>query len=147
MRRLTRCIPVSTDGFIATGDDELGDWFTWDEEMQAFVNGILRSIDTIVCGRVCFETIVPYWDAIADGDPSAEAVVTDGDREFAATMQGVDRVVLSRTLRDAGRRSTIIADDAVGELARLKRAPGSDILLHCGLGLLAELTGHGLIDE
>ena len=52
MRRLTRCIPVSTDGFIATGDDELGDWFTWDEEMQAFVNGIFRSIDTIVCGRV-----------------------------------------------------------------------------------------------
>ena len=25
MRRLTRCIPVSTDGFIATGDDELGE--------------------------------------------------------------------------------------------------------------------------
>jgi len=86
MRRLVLYMITTMDGFIAGRDGELGDWFPWDDEMKPFVNDIFRNTDTIVYGRVTYETIVPYWEAIAAGNQPPDVPVTDGDVEYASAI-------------------------------------------------------------
>lgn len=145
MRELVLYMVTTADGFIADANDDIGDWFPWDDEMKRFVNDFFRTADTWVFGRVTYETVVPYWDAIADGSQDPDAPITAGDLEFANLLKGLTRYVISRTLEDVPGDRTVIRDHVTERVARLKQEPGNDIVLSCGPGLVAQLGG--LIDR
>ncbi len=91
---------------------------------------------------------MPWWDTVARGEVPADApAITAADRDFAAMLTNMTKVVFSRTLPPADDR-VVISGDIADELAVLKRRAGKTILLSCGPATLAPLAGTpGLIDE
>ena len=149
MRRLTFFAHTTLDGFIADAAGELWERFRWGEQEMAFNNAFFRTADTWVLGRKMYEAIVPWWDMVAAGRPPEDApALTERDVEFAALHQAMTKIVVSRTLDEAGGARRVIRTNVAGELAELKRQSGRDIVLSCGPDLLAELAPvPGLIDQ
>jgi len=148
VRELVLYSVTTADGFIADPNDNIGDWFVWDDEMKPFVNGFFQGTDTWIFGRVTYESVVPYWDAIADGHPmEGTPPLTPGDLEFASHLRGMTRFVVSRTLDDVPGDRKVIRDNVADEVARLKQEGTTDIVLSCGPELVAELSQRGLIDR
>jgi hypothetical protein len=95
-----------------------------------------------------YETIVPWWTAVATGTaPEDAGAITQADREFAEMLTRMTKVVASRTLKAREERH-VIADDVPRQLEELKRRPGASMMLSCGPALLSELAQKpALIDE
>jgi dihydrofolate reductase len=137
---------VTVNGFIAKADGGLWDAFPWPDEMQQFANDFYRDVDTAIYGRQTYEAIVPWWRDVAEGRYPPDVEVTDRELELAAMLQRLDKFVFSATLADVA-PDTVVRDDPVGTVARLKDQPGKTIALHAGAGLVVPLTEAGLIDE
>jgi dihydrofolate reductase len=87
-----------------------------------------------VFGRVTYEGMASYWST-ATG-------------EVADFMNTVPKVVFSKTLARADWNNTrLVNGDAAEAVARLKQAPGKEILIFGSADLSATLMQHGLIDE
>lgn len=81
----------SLDGFIEDADGKFDFGFPT-EEIHAFVNDRLRSIDTFVFGRRMYETM-RVWEAMDDPEPVMQ--------EFATLWHRTDKVVFSRKLDES----------------------------------------------
>ena len=147
MRRLVLYMITTVDGFIAKPDGTFWDAFAWSDEMQAFANDLFRRMDTAVYSRLTYEAIVPWWEAVARGDVTADEPISDLDIEYAGILNGIRKVIVSSSPANGHSDAVVISDDVAGNIARMKSEAGGDILLHCGPGLLAELAEAGLIDE
>ncbi|WP_164012213.1 dihydrofolate reductase family protein [Pyxidicoccus trucidator] len=67
---------------------------------------------------------------------------------YAAPMNEIPKVVFSKTLKEATwTDSRVASGDLADEVARLKREPGKNLLVHGGARLVQSLVKHGLIDE
>ncbi len=94
----------------------------------------LSSADTLVFGRVTYQGMANYW-------PTAEG-------EVAERMNGISKIVFSRTLEKAEWKNTrLVNGRAEDELRRLKQQPGKNMLIFGSADLSSTLTRHGLIDE
>ena len=147
MRKLIVHMTVTVDGFIAKPDGTLWEAFPWPEEMQEFTNEVFRRVDTAVYGRLTYEAIVPWWADVAKGNHPHDVRITERELELANRLQGIRKVVLSRTMKDEGTEALVVRGDVVRTVAELKEAPGRDIVLHGGSGLVVELAEADLIDE
>jgi dihydrofolate reductase len=129
---------VSMDGFHATPDGDL-DWHTVNPEFHRFAVAQLDRADVLVFGRVTYTAMAQFWTS-----PMAEEV----DHETAVRMKRLRKVVCSRTLEEAPwAPSSIIRDDVVGALARLKGETDGDLLILGSASLIATLTEAGVLDE
>jgi dihydrofolate reductase len=128
-------------------DGTLWDAFGWPAEMQEFMNDVFRRADTAVYGRGTYDAIVPWWDNVAKGNFPADVVITEREIEFANILQGITKVVFSRTINDESTDVLVLNDDAVRNVAALKERAGGDIVLHGGSGLVGQLAEADLIDE
>lgn len=148
MRKVVFHAHSTLNGRIANERGEFWTPFPWGEAESAAFNRHFRGADTWALGRVMYEAIVPWWDAVARGTPPDDAGdLSPPDLEFAALQSAMHKVVFSRTLPDAEGR-TVTRRDPAGSLLALKGEPGGTIFLSCGPALLAELAGvPGLIDE
>lgn len=80
---------------------------------------------------------------VEDEDYWPSATGADADR-----MNQLPKVVFSRTLQKVDwTNSRLVKDDAAGEVARLKAAPGKDLALFGSAGLASTFIRLGLIDE
>lgn len=139
MRELIYAMGVSLDGFIA-GPGGAIDWSAPDEELHRFHNQQTREAGAQLYGRRLYE-VMQYWQG-ADENPS----LTAHEREFARIWKDKPKIVFSKTLEKVEGNARLVADDAAGEVARLKAQPG-DHLAVGGAGLAGTLTRLGLIDE
>lgn len=148
MRRIAVHMQATLNNRIADADGGFWEPFAWGEEEMAYLNKFFRAADTWALSRKLYEAIVPWWDTVAKGEvPDDAPAVTTADREFAAMLTNMTKVVFSRTLPPADDRVVVSGDLAV-ELAALKRRAGKNILLSCGPATLAPLArSPGLIDE
>ena len=148
MRKIVLQMQTTLNNRIANGEGTFWEPFPWGEEEMTYMNEFFRSADTWAMGRVVYEAIVPWWDAVAKGEtPDDAPAITGADREFAALLKGMTKVVFSNTLPPADDR-VVISGDIAAELAALKRADGRNIVLSCGPATLAPLLdAAGLIDE
>jgi dihydrofolate reductase len=138
MRRILAFLVTTVDGYYEGPDQEF-DWPVVDEEFNAFGLEQLEEVDTLLFGRVTYEGMAAYW-------PTPAAV--QDDPRVAAKMNGLPKVVVSRTLDHAGWANTLVLrDDVAGELTRLKRQPGKDIAILGSSDLTVSLLGMGLVDE
>ncbi len=102
-----------------------GDKFKLDEVMEA---------GALLLGRKTYEGFAAAW-------PSRTG-------EFADKMNGMSKYVVSNTLDHAGwNNTTIIKGNVAEEVAKLKAAPGQDILIAGSGQLVHTLMEHNLIDE
>lgn len=103
-------------------------------ERMAYITEQYSQGDIYMLGRVTYEMLWPGWSQ-----------QTTGPGEPLNRMQ---KVVISTTLTEAPwKESTIIRDNVVEEIARLKQQPGKDIIIDGSATLVRSLQGTGLIDE
>jgi len=138
MRKILAFLVTSVDGYYEGPNAEF-DWPVVDEEFNQFALEQLDEVDTLIFGRVTYEGMASYWPtSVAERD----------DPKVAAAMNGLDKIVVSRTLTEATWANTrLIRDDVAGELTRLKQQPGKDLVIMGSSNLTVNLLRAGLVDE
>jgi dihydrofolate reductase len=128
---------MSLDGFNA---DEKGnfDWAEPDEEVHRFANELERSVGTYLFGRRMYETMV-YWETQGED--------TDVTRDFAAMWRATDKVVYSRTLREASSARTRIERQFEPAAVLAMKESAAKNLAVGGPHLAAQALEAGLVDE
>jgi len=80
-----------------------------------------------------------YWPT-----PAAE----QDNPAVSAKMNGLDKIVVSRTLGTADWAPTqVIGSDVAEALAKLKQQPGKNMMIMASSALTVSLIGMGLVDE
>src|SRR5690242_3027371 len=141
MRRLIYYVHVSLDGRIEGPEGEF-DWPVMGPELSAYSFSLDDRVDAFVYGRAVWDMMSSYW-------PNVESMSDDPhDLKFAPVWRRTPKIVFSRTLREAGWNTRVLAgDDLAAEVTALKREPGKGLLLSGGASLAASLAELDLIDE
>ncbi|WP_067690771.1 dihydrofolate reductase family protein [Nocardia jejuensis] len=138
MRKLNYGFGVSLDGYVNDRDGGI-DWTDPDDELHQFHNDRFREIDISLNGRRLYELMAEYWPHVPQDAPAIQ-------HEFAELWTSKPKFVFSRTLTEVQWNSTLISENAVEEVRRLK-ASGDGVMEVGGANLAASLIPHGLIDE
>ena len=144
MRKIITTTWVSLDGFISGPNGEM-DWIgeIYDEAMGQYETDLVRSADTLLLGRVTYQSFAGSWPHVPDSPDRSE-----GEKEYARMLNTMRKVVFSRTLDSADwNNSTLLREVVPEEIERLKQEPGRDIIIYGSATLLQELTNLRLIDE
>jgi dihydrofolate reductase len=117
MRRLFSFLMVTLDGYYEGPSGEFDFWVV-DDEFDEFAAAQLDEADMLVFGRVTYEGMAAYWPTAAG---------QEDDPRVAERMNGLPKIVVSRTLEDATWVGTRVVSSPE-ELAPLKQEPGKDRL-------------------
>jgi len=124
MRKIISFMHISLDGFVAGPGGEMN-WIKINEEIFDHVGKRISKGDTSLYGRVTFQMMENYWPTAAD-KPNA----TKHDIEHSKWYDKVNKVVLSKTLKDEDFTNTeIISDNLSDRINEIKKNDGEDILL------------------
>ena len=124
MRKIISFMHISLDGFVAGPNGELN-WAKVDEEIFDHVGKRISEGDTALYGRVTYQLMESYWPTAAD-KPTA----SKHDIEHSKWYSKVHKVVLSKTIKDAGLTNTkIISDNVSDRINEIKKSGDKDILL------------------
>jgi dihydrofolate reductase len=133
---------VTLDGFIAGPNEEM-DWVMVDEEMGTYEDDLVSAADTLLLGRVTYQSFAGSWPHVPD-NPSAP----EGEKEYARKLNAMRKIVFSRTLESVEWNNSTLRKEVVPEeIEQLKQEPGRDMLIYGSASIIQTLTNHGLIDE
>jgi dihydrofolate reductase len=142
MRKVIAFMHVSLDGFTTGPNGEL-EWAIVDEELETAVDGLFKTVDTALYGRVTYLGMESYWPTVLT-DPSARP----RDIEHARWVDNVSKIVFSRTLSHVTwNHARLVKDQIVEEIRSLKQQPGLDLMIFGSPGLTHTFMHLGLIDE
>ncbi|HYG36999.1 MAG TPA: dihydrofolate reductase family protein [Cytophagales bacterium] len=147
MRKIISFMHISLDGFVAGPNGEM-DWIKVDQELFDYVGKRISEGDTALYGRVTYQMMENYWPTAAD-KPNA----TRHDIEHSKWYSKVHKVVLSKTMKDAGRtgltNTKVISDnlsDRINEIKQSNNGGSEDILLFGSPTATHSLIQQNLID-
>jgi dihydrofolate reductase len=144
MRKIIVTMWVTLDGFIAGPDGDMawvGEHF--DERMGQYEYDLVSAADTLLLGRVTYESFAGSWPKVPD-NPS----VSEGEKAYARLLNTMRKVVFSKTLAVAEwNNSTLLRDVTPEAIEQLKQQPGKDIIIYGSASLIQTLMNLGLIDE
>jgi dihydrofolate reductase len=144
MRKIISFMHISLDGFVAGPNGEMN-WIKVDEEIFDHVGKRISESDTALYGRVTYQMMENYWPTAGD-----EPTATKHDIEHSKWYNNVHKVVLSKTLKDAGlTNTTIISDNLSDRINEIKQSPNGDskdILLFGSPTATHSLMQQNLID-
>ncbi len=142
MRKIITTTWVSLDGFIAGPNGEM-DWVMVDEEMGKYEDGAVSAADTLLLGRVTYQSFAGSWPYVPD-NPNADPA----EKEYARKLNAMRKIVFSRTLDSVEwNNSSLLKEVVPEEITRLKQEPGRDMLIYGSASVVQALTNYGLIDE
>lgn len=123
-----------TDGGFAHGG-----WTMpyWHDDMGATLLQEIQQADTLLLGRKTWQTHAGAFETAPADDP------------FASLLNSLKKYVVSTTLKSANawRNSTIISENVVDEVRKLKAQPGKDIYVDGSSVLVHTLAQADLVDE
>ncbi|MER9647899.1 dihydrofolate reductase family protein [Mesorhizobium sp. M0199] len=122
---------VSLDGVIENPMTIAGSYF--DEEAKEYSYEALVDVEFLLLGRVAYEMF-------------ASRPETRGDK-YADRLNGMKKLVASRTLKKTAWNASLIRGDVAAELARIKQQPGGNIVKYGITNLDRTLLAAGLVDE
>ena len=134
MRKLIVEAEVSLDG-VVNNPGIWGEIFKYHtEDVTDYLNKLLFSPDALILGRKTYEVFAQVW-------PERKG-------EMADRINSMPKYVASRTLKQRlNWNSTLIQNNVVEEIGKLKQEPGNELLQY-GIGELTNtLLKNGLIDE
>ena len=141
MRRVLVFNSVSLDGFFV---DQNGD-MSWahvrdrDGDFNEFVQGNARGGGELLFGRLTYDLMASYWPP---------PLALKNDPVVAEGMNSLPKVVFSRTMEKASWSNTRLAKgDPAGEVRRMKKASGNDMVIMGSGSIISQLTQERLIDE
>jgi len=115
--------------------------FSPNEELMDYFTKLMLDTGLIVYGRKTYELMVPFWPEVAKNKSG-----TPGDIAFAEAMAPIEKIVLSRTLKNAAENTRIVSENPEGLIRELKQQPGKKIAFSSA-SLLPRFLAFGLIDE
>jgi dihydrofolate reductase len=112
-------------------------WPYWHDDIGAHFDHAISQCDTLLLGRKTWEIHGGAFEPMAPGDP------------FGDVMNGLHKYVVSTTLPSAAawRNSTLIRQDVVEEVRKLKEQAGKHIYVDGSSVLVHTLAQHNLVDE
>ncbi len=133
MKKIINSTYISLDGVIENPQDWPG--LPDDGTFGRIQSELLFACDAVLMGRRTYEGFAPVW-AARSGDPLSDRI------------NSMSKYVVSTTLTDPKwTNTTVIADDVITQVTKLKQQPGQDIVQY-GFGQLSYLLlAHGLLDE
>lgn len=135
MRKLWVKVWMTLDGVFDA--ETMGAWWetTNSPERMRYILEQYEQGDVYLLGRTTYEMLWPGWSTQTTGD---------GPGPLLNRMQ---KVVVPTTLTEAPwKESTILSEDVVEGIARLKQQPGKDVIVDGSATLVRSLQGTGLID-
>ncbi|HEY7123036.1 MAG TPA: dihydrofolate reductase family protein [Ktedonobacterales bacterium] len=144
MRKVIVTMWMTLDGFIAGPNGEM-DWVAecFDEAMGKYEYEVVSAADTLLLGRVTYESFAGSWPKVPD-NPSA----SEGEKEYARKLNAMRKIVFSKTLEKADwNNSTLIKEITAEEIEHLKQQQGRDIVIYGSASIVQALTNLGVIDE
>lgn len=137
MRKLIVSAWVTLDGVFDA--DSMDVW--WNPynsaERATYIKEMINGADALLFGRTTYEMLASYW-------PDQK----NDDNGPASKLNSVPKFVVSSTLKKADwNNSTIIKDNVVEEIAKLKKQPGQEIQIEGSATLVQSLMEANLIDE
>jgi dihydrofolate reductase len=136
MRKVIAAINMTLDGFC---DHTAG--FLADEELHNHYADLLNNAGVILYGRTTYQ-LMQFWQALLE-NPSDEKSMND----FATSIDKIEKLVFSNTLKDTGWDTARIANRPLEEeVLELKRKSGKDISIG-SRSLIIQLLNSNLIDE
>jgi dihydrofolate reductase len=137
MRKIIAKMHVTLDGLVCGVNGEMEWAMPNATESLPDVQEFLKSVDTMILGRVTYEGLMPYWTA------------QTGD--FADWMNITPKVVISTTLTKVEwgkwNNAVLIHDDLLEKVKNLKQEYGKDMIIFGGTKLIQSFTNLGFIDE
>lgn len=135
MRKVIFAINISIDGCYEHTH------FNPSEELMDYFTRLMQETGLIVYGRKTYELMVPYWPDVVKNKSGRPC-----DIAFAEAMTPIEKIVISRTLKNAEQNTRIVSEDPEGLILELKQQPGKKIAFS-STSLLPRLLKLGLIDE
>ncbi|WP_409965676.1 putative protein YyaP [Mycovorax composti] len=137
MKKIILDLTVSLDGFIEGNNKEI-DWIVFDDELAETLYRFADEIDTVLYGRVSYEA---YGNYVPADDAS------QFEKDFYAQIHTKRKYVFSRQTLPLTGNYTLIQDNIVNEVRKIKESSEKDIWLFGGAGLISTFLNHDLIDE
>jgi dihydrofolate reductase len=144
MRKIIVTMWVTLDGFIA-GPNGAMDWIgeLYDEAMGNYEMDLVNAADTLMLGRVTYQSFAGAWPNVPDNPEASK-----GEVEYAHRLNAMRKIVFSKTLSQAEwNNSTLLTEIDPEEITRIKQEPGSDIVIYGSASIVQTLSNLGLIDE
>jgi len=147
MRKLIVSEFVSLDGVMQApggaeedteGGFKHGGWTMpfWHDDIGAAFGALMQDVDAFLLGRKTYVIHANAFEPMPAGDP------------FGDMMNGPAKYVVSKTLeKPLWRNTTIIRDNVVEAVQKLKAAPGKTIISDGSHELVHTLFQHDLVDE
>jgi dihydrofolate reductase len=132
---------ISLDGYFvdAHADMSFANNPKPDAEWDAFVNGNASGSGTLVFGRITYDLMASFWPT---------PIAAKGMPVVAERMNALQKVVFSRTMeKPAWINTRLVKNDLPGEIRRMKKGDGEDMVIFGSGSIVSQLTQHGLIDE
>jgi dihydrofolate reductase len=120
------------------GGFEYGGWTLpyWHDDIGAGFFEVMKDVDAFLLGRRTYVTHAEVFEPLPPGDP------------FGDIMNSPKKYVVSKTLKEPlWRDTTIIRDDVVDSVRKLKEQPGRNIATDGSSQLVHTLLAHDLVDE
>src|SRR5882762_363655 len=137
MKKIIASEWISLDGVFDAS--LMGEWnapYHSDSRANYIRDGIL-ACDAMLYGRKTYEMLAPYWSSLKNNEMGV-----------ADKLNNTRKYVVSTTLKKAGwGDSTIIKENIIEEITKLKSSPGGDILIQGSAELVGTLLDAGLLDE
>ena len=142
MRKVIVTMWVSLDGFISGPNDDMS-WVRVDEAMGRYEGDLVGAADTLILGRVTYQSFAGAWPHVPDNPAASE-----GEKVYARQLNSMRKIVFSRSLQtvewhNSALHQEITADD----IRALKRESGTNIVIYGSASIIHALTALGLIDE
>jgi dihydrofolate reductase len=144
MRKIITTTWVTLDGFIAGPNGEM-EWVGefYDEAMGTYESDIVDAADTLLLGRVTYESFAGSWPHVPDNPTTPE-----GEKAYARKLNAMQKIVFSKTLPTVEwNNSRLVKEIIPADIEQLKREPGRDMLIYGSASIVQALTNLGLIDE
>ncbi|MBF4471609.1 dihydrofolate reductase family protein [Flavobacterium sp. HJJ] len=104
------------------------------EELEQLSIEQLNAADCIIFGRVTYEGMAAYW--------------TNEEGEVADLMNGIPKIVVSKTLKSADwNNTTLISENAAAEIKKLKEQGEKDMYVFGSANLSETFINDDLFDE
>jgi len=105
----------------------------WGDELEAYVNEQLKTIDTLVFGKDTYEGMADYW--------------SKEEGETAEYMNKLPKIVCSTSLEAAEWNNSRVVKDALDEIPKLKQQGDVNMFVFGSGDLSVSLIKAGLFDE
>src|SRR5436853_5433737 len=111
MRKVIVTMWVTLDDFIAGPNGEMN-WVTdlFDEEMGKYESDLVSAADTLLLGRVTYQSFAGAWPKVPE-NPSA----SEGEIEYARKLNAMRKVVFSKTLDSVEWNNSILVKEIIPE--------------------------------